>query len=555
VAPKSQRLGPGTIVAEKYRLERVLGRGGMGMVIEAQHVRLGTKVALKFLHRSILGNDTVPERFLREARATAALRSEHVCRVFDVGEFDGTPYLVMELLEGTDLEKVLRRETRLPPAMACNYLIQACAGVSEAHAAQIVHRDLKPGNLFLVNRPDGTQLVKVLDFGIAKAPQETELGLTGTDAILGSPAYMSLEQLRSSRLVDTRSDIWSLGVILYELVAGKRPFHGEGIADLALRIAMESIPKLPEDLTFAVTTGSGSTGSTSSTSSKATSSKSTRVREALDAIIGRCLSREPAERYQSVAELALALAPFADEPERRIASSLGRASSRPGELFLAADVSQRGAVPDLVTTLQTAGAIENPTPARKPRGRRGLVALAASIAGGIAAAIVMLRAEPASNAHARPAAAPVALASPAPPAPARAPSAPARAPSASASPEPDATPAAVPAAVPAAPQAPAAPTITLQFALEPVGAAIEIDGMFVPTRQVTVRKDDVPHRLRISAPGYTAQEREVHFDESQKLMIQLRRAPVVQARPGPRPPRTDGKRTENKRIESQSPYE
>src|SRR5689334_1671836 len=231
-ATERRKLGPGTIVADKYRLERVLGRGGMGMVIEARHVQLGTSFALKFLHRSILGNTSVTERFLREARATAALRSEHVCRVFDVGSFEGAPFLVMELLEGTDLERVLHREKRLLPQVACNYMIQACAGVSEAHAARIVHRDLKPGNLFLVTRADGGPLVKVLDFGIAKAPQTTELGLTGTDHILGSPAYMSLEQLRSSRLVDTRSDIWSLGVILYELLAGRRPFNGEGVADL-----------------------------------------------------------------------------------------------------------------------------------------------------------------------------------------------------------------------------------------------------------------------------------------------------------------------------------
>jgi eukaryotic-like serine/threonine-protein kinase len=560
VPPKSQRLGPGTIVAEKYRLERVLGRGGMGMVIEAKHVRLGTRVALKFLHRSILGNETVPERFLREARATAALRSEHVCRVFDVGEFDGTPYLVMELLEGTDLEKVLRREVRLPPQLACNYLIQACAGVSEAHAAQIVHRDLKPGNLFLVNRPDGGQLLKVLDFGIAKAPQETELGLTGTNAILGSPAYMSLEQLRSSRLVDTRSDIWSLGVILYELVAGRRPFNGEGIADLALRIAMETTPKLPEDLTFPEITAPGVT------SSKVTSGKGARVREALDAIITKCLDRDPERRYQSVAELALALAPFAEDPERRIASSLGRASSRPGELVLPDEVSLRDAVPDLATTMQTAGAIENPTAGKKPRGRKGKIALAATLAGGIAVAVVMMRAEPASEARATTAAAASAVAPASAPAtaeaqPSTSPTPPAPAPppvTAVATPPPaPAVAHSAPAAPPQADQAASAPAmITLRFTVEPASAAIEIDGMFVPTRQVTVRKDDVAHRLRISAPGFTAQEREVLFDDSQKLVIQLRRAPFVQARPAPpRQPRVDTQRVENKRIESQSPYE
>ena len=127
-ARRDQMLKPGTIVADKYRLERVLGRGGMGTVIEARHVQLGTSFALKFLHRSIAGNASVPERFLREARAAAALGSEHVCRVFDVGTFEGVPFLVMELLEGTDLERVLRVERRLAPRVACGYVIQACAG-------------------------------------------------------------------------------------------------------------------------------------------------------------------------------------------------------------------------------------------------------------------------------------------------------------------------------------------------------------------------------------------------------------------------------------------
>ncbi|HSK00860.1 MAG TPA: serine/threonine-protein kinase, partial [Kofleriaceae bacterium] len=367
-------LDAGTIVADKYRLERVLGRGGMGTVIAARHVQLGTSFALKFLHRSILENETVPERFLREARATATLQSEHVCRVFDVGSFEGAPYLVMELLEGTDLERVLRREGRLSPRVACSYLIQACAGVADAHAAQIVHRDLKPGNLFLLTRPDGTALVKVLDFGIAKAPPEAELGLTGTDAILGSPAYMSLEQLRSSRLVDARSDIWSLGVILFELLAGRRPFTGEGLADLALRIAMEPTPRLP--------------GGPAE----------------LDRVIGRCLAREPAQRYQDVGALALALAPFAGEPERRLAESLAyRATDAIIVVTSEAERSARSAAsltvqdaelpPDGATTMQTAGAIEHPRPARRSRSRIGLAALAALVAGGLSLGIAATRGE------------------------------------------------------------------------------------------------------------------------------------------------------------------
>ena len=528
VAVSEESLEPGTIVAGKYRLERVLGRGGMGMVIAARHVQLGTSFALKFLHRSILGTETVPERFLREARATAALRSEHVCRVFDVGSFEDTPYLVMELLQGTDLERVLRRERRLSPQVACNYLIQACAGVSEAHAAKIVHRDLKPGNLFLVSRTDGGSIVKVLDFGIAKAPAEAELGLTGTDAILGSPAYMSLEQLRSSRLVDTRSDIWSLGVILYELISGRRPFHGEGVADLALRIAMEPIPKLPEDLA----------------SSGLSAGKLARMHAALDGVIGRCLARDPAQRYQSVAELALALAPFADEPEKRIASSLGRSARWSAPSIEIVDPDAPPGDSQAATTLQSSGVIEGVVKGsgagRRPRGRASRLALAAAVAGIGALGGLALRSG-------------VGMAEDAPPSPAASTVAAPAAPTVAAPAAPKAAPPPEPASGPGEPAldaAAASPTIGLRFAIEPAGAAIELDGVFVTARQITVRRDDEPHHLRISAPGYVAQDREVRFDDTQKLVIQLRRLalrPATAARSTPAPTRPA--------IDSHSPYE
>lgn len=577
-------LRAGVIVADKYRLERVLGRGGMGTVIEARHIQLGTSVALKFLHRSIVETETVMERFLREARATAALRSEHVCRVFDVGSFEGAPYLVMELLEGIDLERVLRRERRLSPREACGYVIQACVGVADAHAAQIVHRDLKPGNLFLMARSDGSPLVKVLDFGIAKAPHEAELGLTKTHAVLGSPAYMSLEQLRSSRLVDARSDIWSLGVILYELVAGRRPFHGEGVADLALRIAMEPTPLLP------------------------------RGPHELDEIIARCLALEPAERFPNVGELAQALSPFADEPSRRLAASLARATrtapalgsvpppalgsspavvvppalgglpspalgSSPSVVLpsesssttvgsappvvmtltaLAPDERPSQSSVELATTMQTSGSgaieveaaappharPEAEPPRSRPRSRLGVVLAMAAAAGGLALALSRTVSTEGGDA---PAAEPEALAPAA---------------------EPEA-PVAVPPAPPPAPLIPAAPeagsvareaaravapaeTVMLRFAIEPPGAAIELDGVFVPTRQIKVHRDGAAHALRITAPGFAPHTGEVRFDESQRLVVRLkrspRRIPAATARPLDA---VSGQR----RIESRSPYE
>src|SRR6185295_7457724 len=194
----------------------------------ATHIHLQQQVALKFLLPEYLNNLPVVERFVREARASAALRGEHVCRVSDVGALDsGAPYIVMELLDGGDLASLLAHGGPLQVPIACDYILQACVGVAEAHALSIVHRDLKPANLFLTRRTDGAPLIKVLDFGIAKAQGDASFSLTQTASVLGSPGYMSPEQLRSSRDVDLRSDIWSLGVILYELVVGRPPFTGE----------------------------------------------------------------------------------------------------------------------------------------------------------------------------------------------------------------------------------------------------------------------------------------------------------------------------------------
>jgi hypothetical protein len=229
----------GTLLAGKYRIDRIIGQGGMGMVVAATHIHLQQQVALKFLLPEFLNNTQVVERFVREARASAALRGEHVCRVSDVGALDmGAPYIVMELLEGVDLATLLVQQGTMQVAQACDYVLQASIGVAEAHGMSIVHRDLKPANLFLTRRPDGTPQIKVLDFGIAKAQGDSNLNLTKTTSILGSPGYMSPEQLRSSKDVDIRSDIWSLGVILYELVTGRPPFTGESITELAIRVTM-----------------------------------------------------------------------------------------------------------------------------------------------------------------------------------------------------------------------------------------------------------------------------------------------------------------------------
>ncbi|HEX2689055.1 MAG TPA: serine/threonine-protein kinase [Kofleriaceae bacterium] len=283
---------PGTILGGKYQIERVLGEGGMGVVVSALHLHLGQRVALKFLLDHMRGDSQVVERFLREARAAVRLRSEHVGRVMDVGTLDtGAPFIVMEFLEGHDLATELVRRGPLPVSLVADYMLQALDAVAEAHALGIIHRDLKPANLFLTRRPDGTTCVKVLDFGIAKTTSEVALNLTQTATVMGSPGYMSPEQLRSTKDVDPRSDLWSLGVVMYELVSGHAPFNGETITELALRVALDPAPPLgPLPLGF-------------------------------DAIIYRCLEKDPARRFPDAAALAGALVPFG--PVSAAASATG----------------------------------------------------------------------------------------------------------------------------------------------------------------------------------------------------------------------------------------
>src|ERR1044072_3385707 len=210
--------GPGSVVAGKYRIEHVLGQGGMGYVVAATHLDLGTPVALKFLHEHMLENRDVVDRFKREARASAQLRGENVCRVSDVGTAEnGQPFIVMELLQGQDLNIVLKERGAVTTNVAAEIMLQTCLALAEAHMIGIVHRDVKPGNLMLTTRPDGTMCIKVLDFGVAKAPEDTNFSLTQTSSVVGSPGYMSPEQLQSSKAAPVSSDIWWLGIVLYEL--------------------------------------------------------------------------------------------------------------------------------------------------------------------------------------------------------------------------------------------------------------------------------------------------------------------------------------------------
>jgi serine/threonine protein kinase len=235
---------PGDTIAGKYAIVKVIGEGGMGIVYEATHLRLRRRVALKMLlpHMMATSSDTVV-RFEREARAAAQLRDRHVTKVLDVDTTaDGLPYLVMEYLEGHDLEAELAARGPLPIGEAVGYVLQACTAMTEAHGAGIVHRDLKPSNLFLCPEREGWT-VKVLDFGISKMADDGDARLTGTQASVGTPLYMSPEQVRSSRSVDLRTDIWALGVILYELLAGRTPFEGSTTAAAASIVADATPPR------------------------------------------------------------------------------------------------------------------------------------------------------------------------------------------------------------------------------------------------------------------------------------------------------------------------
>jgi serine/threonine protein kinase len=277
----------GEVVCGKYRLIRPLGEGGMGLVFEAEHLRLRESVAIKFLRPEVLALPDAVERFEREARASARIRGPHVVQVLDVDTDDrGRPYMVMELLRGRDLEAELRACGPLPIEGAVDLVLQACVAVAQAHAAGIVHRDLKPSNLF-VSEEGGKRVLKVLDFGISKIAPDAEASTAPATSMyiaVGTPLYMSPEQMRSSRDVDGRSDIWSLGVILYELMAGTPPFLGTTTAAIAAIVAdaMPSIRRVRPD-----------------------------VPEELERVLITALAKSPVDRLPTAEALAAALMPFA----------------------------------------------------------------------------------------------------------------------------------------------------------------------------------------------------------------------------------------------------
>ncbi|HSY21023.1 MAG TPA: serine/threonine-protein kinase [Polyangiaceae bacterium] len=239
-------LREGQILDSRYRIERVLGAGGMGVVVAARNVHLDTRVALKLLLPEVLQNGEAVTRFAREARASARLQNEHVARVHDVGVLEnGAPYMVMEYLEGEDLARRLETQGPLSVRQAVDFVIQAGVAVAEAHAMGIVHRDLKPANLFCTTRMDGQPLIKVLDFGISKvigAGAGASGAITRTAATMGTPHFMSPEQVVDAKSVDPRTDIWSMGVILFVLLTQQVPFPGDEFGQVVVRVSMNPTP-------------------------------------------------------------------------------------------------------------------------------------------------------------------------------------------------------------------------------------------------------------------------------------------------------------------------
>ncbi len=278
----------GEVVAGKYLIERRLGSGGMGIVVAARNILLDDAVAIKFLRPSAAQDEESVHRFVREAKSARRIQSDHVVRVQDVSYLEiGTPYMIMELLEGEDLGQLVESRGVLSVSAAVDLMCEACSGIAEAHALGIVHRDIKPANMFLARRNDGTRVVKVLDFGISKAMEDGQHNpnMTDTRATFGSPTYMSPEQIRSSKKVDFRTDIWALGVCLHEVLTARPPFLAETVAGLLASIIADAPVPIRQERPD--------------------------IPAGLEAAILKCLEKDLTRRFQTIGDLVAALRPFA----------------------------------------------------------------------------------------------------------------------------------------------------------------------------------------------------------------------------------------------------
>lgn len=373
---------PGDIIGGKYRVERVIGQGGMGTVVRARHTLLEQDVAIKVLATELASDPQYAARFMREAQTAVTIKGEHVVRVLDVGTREnGAPFMVMEYLDGKDLAAIVETSGPLPVSDAIDHILQACEALAEAHVAGLTHRDIKPSNLFLTKRSDGSPLVKLLDFGIAKpSTTTTDSRLTATGAAMGSPSYMSPEQVRNAKNVDHRSDIWSLGASLHEILTGLPPFQAETFPALCAAIIADEPKPLREVRKDAPVD--------------------------VERIIGKCLEKKPENRYADVAALAVALAPFGGSSSQisveRIAKIISPGAPRaPMDSISRVSISPASG-PSTSAFAATAASTsvnlpESPAPPKRSPARfvvGGLVALAA-----VAGLLFALRDKPSDATH------------------------------------------------------------------------------------------------------------------------------------------------------------
>jgi serine/threonine protein kinase len=301
--PSSGSISAGDVIDGKYLVGECIAWGGMGIVTEATHLDLQKAVALKCVRPEFRENEEMVARFLNEARIAANLRNEHVARVLDFGKTEaGIPYLVMERLEGMSLAALVMQRGPLPVSEAVDYLLQTCEALAEAHAQGIVHRDIKPENLFLTHGVDGAPILKVLDFGISKQTLP-HIGrtLTNPSSSMGSPCYMSPEQMRNARLVDTRTDIWAMGAVLFELLVAQTPFDGDSLPEICAHVLCD-VPRSLNELRPALPRG-------------------------LEAVVSRCLEKDRDNRFADVADFARALAKYASPDGRASVPSIEHITS------------------------------------------------------------------------------------------------------------------------------------------------------------------------------------------------------------------------------------
>lgn len=365
-------LAPGDILDNRYRIEGVIGQGGMGLVAAAVHLQLGRRVAVKVLRPRATTDAVARRRFLREARAAARLRNEHVVQVLDFGILaGGSPVIVMELLEGSDLENELYLRGPLPPEEVVDLMLQVCEAVAEAHACGLVHRDLKPSNLFVSRAADGSPQVKVLDFGVSKSvrgvddEQLKERSLTGSHVVVGSPPYMAPEQVDWERTTDWRTDVWALGVILFELLTGTRPFEAPSVPMVFAAITRDSPPLLR--------------------------SRCPGVPRVLDELVAWSLQKDPGQRCPDVVTFAQRLAEAFPSPLRaeaavrvqRVAAAPSRHSSN-DPIHMDPSQGDRKSISNWTVT--------SPTARSKRKGRRSLhFAIVGAILLVVLGAIVVFR--------------------------------------------------------------------------------------------------------------------------------------------------------------------